>query len=150
MNVRDATRQAREGVYPSNSQRSFDNQKRRGGILDILFTCSVISFPFVALSAALLGVIFKYRIKHTNPSDDEPGVYYVRINATTLVLLASFSSSVAPLLISFFMNLLSYPISRRIIKLSEQERPRSLLPTPYQFTLIIALLRVALERCGDG
>jgi hypothetical protein len=110
---------------------------------EIWFSFAVIAVPLVSLSAMLLGIVLYFRVQRSTSSsftteEDEPGVYYVRISATTLVLLASFSSSVAPTLIGFLMTLVRYPISQHIVRHSEMENLEE-LPTPYQLGLLITL-----------
>lgn len=64
---------------------------------------------------------------------DYSRVFYVSINATKLVFISSWSSSVAPTLLGFVMSLWSFPIARRMGKLSVSERPGvgGALPTPF-------------------
>jgi len=124
-----------------------------GGTTDILVALAIIFIPLTLFSALLLGIVFQRRIQYLPPSsslstlDDSElystNAYYVRISSTTVVLLASFSSSIAPTLVSFFMVLFSYPISRRILKISDG-RKLSDLPTPFQLGLLITTLSGSL------
>jgi hypothetical protein len=113
---------------------------------EIWVTFAIITVPLVVLSATLVAIVLHLRVKHTEQLSfpplgtvvDEPGVYYVRISATTLVLLASFSSTVAPTLVGFLMTLVRYPISRDIVRHS-QRRNLHQLPTGYQLGLLITI-----------
>lgn len=115
----------------------------------IIISAAVISIPLVLLSVILLVIIFRYRLQNTRSSSssalssnipqDEANVYYVNFSATKLVLLASLSSSTAPLLTNFFLTLVSYPVSRRILTLSSK-RKLTRLPTPHQLGLLIYTL----------
>jgi hypothetical protein len=96
---------------------------------EIMRAFIIIFFPLASLSAALIGIVRARRVQSMhfssssaldmNGDENEPGVYLVRINSTTLVLLASFCSSLAPSLVVFVMNLFSYPVSRHILHTSD-------------------------------
>jgi hypothetical protein len=116
----------------------------------IFISIFMISAPLTLFSALLIGIVFKYRLppfqsssvpylSSLNPQYDQSGVYYVQFSATKLLVLASVSSSVAPLLASFFMNLVSYPIARRILSCSNRKQLAQ-LPTPSQLGLLIITL----------
>lgn len=81
-------------------------------------------------------------LQHLLPSEVyEKSVYYVRINSSALVLLGSFSSSIASILITAFMTLVSYPVARQLLKASQRPAQRDReLPTPYQLGFLITLL----------
>jgi hypothetical protein len=132
----------------ADTQEQPAHEPMKGGKTEILLTVGVIVIPLSIISAVLLGVVFLRRIEYpetsstgldSNTGTNEAGVYYVRVSSTTLVLLASFSSSVSTILISFFMLLISYPISKRILRSSELRNTDN-LPTSYQFGLLIASL----------
>jgi hypothetical protein len=113
---------------------------------EIWFAFAIITVPLVVLSATLVAIVLHYRVEHTQELSfpllgtevDEPGVYYVRISATTLVLLASFSSAVAPTLVGFLMTLVRYQVSRDIVRHSERGNLHQ-LPTGYQLGLLITI-----------
>src|SRR5436190_17243935 len=120
-------------------------------IANIIYKFAAISIPFIALSGILVAIIFLYRVPNNIQihSDLLPGeiheknVYYVRINSSTLVLLGSFSSSIASILITTFMSLVSYPVARRLL-LKVQAQNNGDLPTSYQLGLLITLLNGGL------
>jgi Zn-dependent protease with chaperone function len=118
-----------------------------GGTAEILLSFVAAFLPFIIFPAVLLGIVFIRRIQLTqtslsssslNSNENEDGVYYVAISSTTLVLMASFSSSMPSIVVGFVMNLLSYPISRSIVTQSQEGRKHQ-LPTPYQLGLLITL-----------
>ena len=128
--------------------RSFPKKNSRA-YTDIVFACLIISIPMLVLSAGLLGFIYAYRVIQTEsdilfpePSDgidNDPSAYLVNYSATRLITIASWSSSVAPLLPGFVMTLLSFPAARRFLGTSHSGQEQS-LPTPYQLGLYLQLL----------
>lgn len=118
-----------------------------GALTDILMALMVLSVPMLALSAVLLTLIFKHRVSSESPSLDtsidqtmslDDNAYYINYNATRLITVASWSSTVAPLLPSFVMTLLSFPIAKRVLEMSVAERKEG-LATPYQTSLLLGL-----------
>lgn len=115
-----------------------------GHLQDISLAFAVVVIPLSILSLALLGVVLGFQIDTSKPTslgpDQEPiaGYYIVDMSATTIVLIASYSSTIAPIAVGFAMTLLSYPIANDIIKYSER-RQLDKLPTPYQLGLMINL-----------
>lgn len=120
-----------------------------GGLSDIWLAGSIISLPMIALSAVLLGLIFHYQVNPNSsispdfqlPQDinEAQNAYLVNFSSTRLITVASWTSSFAPFLPWFVMNLLSFPTARHISRSSQQHRLTS-LPTPYQLNLYLALL----------
>lgn len=115
---------------------------------NMVVALTLVAFPLAIFSVSLVFLVLERRVRHTPPSapslsfqceEDEPGVFYVRIGSTTLVLLGSFSSSIAPVLVGFAMTLLSYSVAQRMLYLSNAERLQD-LPTPYQIVLLIKML----------
>ncbi|KEQ58392.1 uncharacterized protein M437DRAFT_59500 [Aureobasidium melanogenum CBS 110374] len=114
---------------------------------DIALSALVITVPFLILSGVLLALVFNLRVVQ-EPSIfsqgqqntlNEPGVYYVNISSTFLVFIASWSSSIVPMLATFMMTLASFPIANNVLKQSRLEKcTRSL--TPYQFALALNFL----------
>jgi hypothetical protein len=116
----------------------------------IFVSVFMISAPLTVFTAFLIGIVFKYRLQpiessspsylsDLNPQYNQSGIYYVEFSATKLVVLASVSSTVAPLLASFFMTLVSYPIAGRILSRSNGKQLAE-LPTPSQLGLLIVTL----------
>jgi hypothetical protein len=134
-------------MEPTDPLEKLPASKRAGGrTTEISVALAVISAPLFLVSAALIGLVAIRRVKQQSSSSeifaveqDEPSVYYVNISSTTLVLLASFSSTLAPTLVGFVMSLFSYSISQRVLRLSETEQLWE-LPTPYQLVVLVSLL----------
>lgn len=117
--------------------------------LQIFICVGLISVPLIVLSGVLLGLVLRHRL-HPPTSilaqvaeQHDSGVYFVNFNATRLLVLATLSSSVAPIVTTFFMNLLSYPLSSRFVKNSEALKYKS-LPTSHQLGLLILTLNGGL------
>ncbi|KAH0363970.1 hypothetical protein KCU65_g7030, partial [Aureobasidium melanogenum] len=118
-----------------------------GRYSDIALSALVTMVPILILSGVLLGLVFHLRVvqepsifsqdqQHTL---NEAGLYYVNISSTYLVFIASWSSSIIPMLATFLMTLASFPIANNVLKQSRLEKcTRSL--TPYQFALALNFL----------
>jgi len=97
--------------------------------VQIFMLVGVISLPFIVLSTVLLVIVFTHRLLPSTSilaqetAEQESGVYFINFDATRL-LVASLSSSAAPILTAFFMNLLSYPLSSRFISLFRRPKIR--------------------------
>jgi hypothetical protein len=119
-----------------------------GRITDILLHVVIFTIAMLALSAILLGLVYRYRVEHTPATTDrlqlpeerdEPGIVYVNFPSTRLIFVASWASSLAPLLVSSVVVLMSYPISQHILVATKPAR-RLDLPTPYQLVLALGML----------
>jgi len=123
-------------------------KRMRGRFSDILLSFAIITIPMLAFAGVLLGLVFHYRVTHNSPpyehlqlegTRDEPGIYYVDLNATFIVFIASWSSSVAPMLASFILVLAAYPICRQYLGQARANLTRELL-TPYQLALTLRFM----------
>lgn len=119
-----------------------------GRYMEILLSFLVMTVPLLAFSALLLGLIYHYRIvRNPFPSDnlrfderqDGSNAIYVGLSATTLITVASWSSTIAPILVGFAITLLSYPVASTILKAGQDSRPEQ-LPTTFQFSLMLRML----------
>jgi hypothetical protein len=121
----------------------------RGAHAEIALAACVISLPLVGLSAMLLGLVYYYRVSQNSllspdlqlrqPDAEGHDAYLVRFSATKLITLASWTSSVAPLLPAWVMTLMSYPAAKEILEYSRTSHMRY-LPTPYQLNLYLGAL----------
>jgi hypothetical protein len=120
----------------------------RGRAKDILLAFFALTVPMIALSAALLALIYHYRIVRNefissnlrlNTGQDDSKVVYVKFSATALTQVASWSSTLAPILVGFAITLISYPVARSIL-LARQNNDKRALPTPYQFYLMLRMV----------
>jgi hypothetical protein len=119
----------------------------RGVARDIWLACMISSIPLVAFSALLLGLVFHYQVIPKSPISSsfasaataDPSVVYVDFPATTLIIVASWSSTMAPLILPFLLTLVSFPVSRTLIQAS-QSGDRTRQPTPRQYALILRIM----------
>lgn len=114
----------------------------------ILIGFLVLTIPLTALVAALLGLVFRYRVKHNFVSElsiqslgthDENGVLYVNLNPTFLMKVASLSSTIATFLTTFAVGMTAYPLASAVLTKTRDGMPDGLL-TPYQYYLVLNLL----------
>ena len=119
-----------------------DKNGTGGDLGYLLVALGIVSIPLVALSVLFIVLILHYRIQHnhiTSPNlrtieTSDPGVYYTTISSTKFVLLASYSSTFAHVMIGFLMTFVSYPVSQRVLKHSKSRTLQN-LPTPLQLAL---------------
>jgi hypothetical protein len=104
-------------------------QKQMSGrYSDIWLSFSIVTLPMLTFSALLLGLVYCYRVTHGTAAS---------INLQTPDI-ASWSSSLGPLLAGFVMSLASYPLSRQFWNDVQDQEPS--LPTPFQFALILKFI----------
>jgi hypothetical protein len=111
------------------------------GIGSIFLSLAIVSVPLALFSGVLLALVFRYRItQSTSPFSDlrlangenDSLYYYVNFPAARLIFVASWSSSVAPTLVSFVMALSLFPTASKLFKNSKAQNGTRRLPTPYQ------------------
>ncbi|KAH9218649.1 hypothetical protein DL95DRAFT_405681 [Leptodontidium sp. 2 PMI_412] len=121
--------------------------RMRGRTGDILFAFSLMTIPMSVFSALLLGLIFYFRVTPSGsespdlqlPGASEHGNIYVDISATTLTTVASWSSTVAPILVGCAITLISYPVAQQILSAGRSGRTDK-LPTPFQLSLMLKMI----------
>jgi hypothetical protein len=119
----------------------------QGGKNDILLTLAIIFVPNVILTAVLLSLIFHYQIPQTysvlpgvpDPLSRESSAFLADFNATKLLTVASWTSTLSSLLPSFAMVLVSFPVARNMVNASKDKRTND-LPTPYQLSMLLGVL----------
>ena len=128
-----------------------DGRKRgtkiTGKWLESAFCFVVMTVPMLIFSALLLGLIYKYRIKgndfvspnlrFTSAQLDDNAVY-VDLSATLLITVASWSSTIAPVLVGFAITLVTFPIAKGMMNAANLNQPDR-LPTAYQLALMIRM-----------
>jgi hypothetical protein len=123
-------------------------KQMQGRIQEILIAFTVMTLPMLIFSSLLLGLVFHYRITQNNftssdlafdSNQNDPGVYFVRISATTFITVASWSSTLAPILVGFGVALVSYPVAKGLLTASENHEVAQ-LPTPFQLSLIVRMI----------
>ncbi|KAK4888698.1 hypothetical protein LTR27_012437 [Elasticomyces elasticus] len=132
----------------SNGDPEEQHDHMSGRLSDIVLNACLLVLPMLLLSATMLGLVFHYRIQHNSPinenlalasESDELGVYYITLNVTYLITIASWSSTLAPMLAASIVTLLSFPIGQKLLAASESGQQQRLL-TPYQLVLTIGML----------
>jgi hypothetical protein len=118
----------------------------QGRVRQIVIAFAVMVLPMLLLSGLLLGLIFFYRVppnkyihEDLGLEQDFPDAYLVHFSATMLVTVASWSSTVAPVLIGFAITLASYPAAKDLLTASNT-MDTAQLPTPFQLSLIVSTL----------
>lgn len=112
-------------------------------------TCDQI--PMLLLPTLLLGLVlarstsnnpssateFPFNADETSTSSDS---YFVKMNATTLLTISTWSSTLTPILGAALMHLWSYRAASSISKHS-QDSDKLDLPSPYQFAMILEMTK---------
>ncbi|KAL2066479.1 hypothetical protein VTL71DRAFT_2550 [Oculimacula yallundae] len=136
-----------EAASSGNQDVSPDQPRMGGRKGDIAFAFSLMTIPMSLFSALLLGLIFHFRVTpSTSTSDlqlpDTPthdSVIYVNTSATTLTTVASWSSTLAPILVGCAITLISYPVAKQIMTAGQSGRTEK-LPTPFQLSLMLKMI----------
>ena len=127
-----------------------------GWILEIGFASVVLILPMFTLTALLLALVLGQQMpyysstySYNNETELPLGsAYFVNYPATTLVYVASLSSTLAPLLIPSAMILFSYSLARSIARESDANNAPK-LPSPYQLQLLIKMVDARLAALGS-
>lgn len=123
---------------------------------DIFLAASLIVLPMVVLSAVFIGLVYRWQVvappnsllsgisgpfseslSLVNNSQSLTNSYFIDVEATTLVTIASWTSTAVSFLPPWVMMLLSYPIAGHFWKSSQASNTK--LPTPYQLWMLIDL-----------
>jgi hypothetical protein len=121
---------------------------------NVLWPMMAIIVPISLVAGVLIGLVCGYRVKTEqnlfqssgNASEAMSRAYIlVDYSATRLVFLASWLSTMAPILASFVMVLWSLPIARTM-RVASVELDAGHLPTPYQLSLIIGITLASMQR----
>ena len=124
-------------------------KRRTGGKRVIFASLAVIVIPMTGLAALLLGLVLSNNVQTPDEtpsssltldlgSEFDSSAYYVDFNPTTLVTIASWSSTVAPLLAVCAMILVSFPLAQSLK--TNSQTFGSDLPTPFQLSLLLETL----------
>ena len=118
-----------------------------GWPLDIAAASAMLILPMLVVTAVLLALIFMHRM----PSEGSTYSYsnltnlplgsalYVDYSPTTLVYIASLSSTLSTILISAAMILFSYSLARNMARNSDSNEGTQ-LPSPFQLQLLIRVV----------
>ncbi|RMZ82345.1 hypothetical protein DV738_g1784, partial [Chaetothyriales sp. CBS 135597] len=149
--TRPAKRSAYEIRRPSDS-----GQGKRIRLRALMLPALAITVPIACLSAALLSLVFGYRVRsepsffedtHGGVAQNSTSYVLVDFSATQLVFAASFLSTVAPLLASFVMSLWSLIVSAQMKDASTHHDFEN-LPTPYQLSILVGLCLASMGQLG--
>lgn len=123
------------------------NPKMKGRYREIFSSFFLMTVPMIAFSGLLLGLIFYYRVvpnKSASPnlelSNQQFNDYLlVRLSSTTLITVASWSSTIAPILVGVALTLISYPVAKSLMD-AVMDNNQEGLPTPYQLGLMLRMV----------
>ncbi|CAI7588484.1 unnamed protein product [Penicillium manginii] len=114
----------------------------------IAWSWVVVTLPITALTIVFLVMVFQYRVTpddspfanlHFPSTSNENNAIFVDLNSSVILFIASWASSLAPMLSGFLMALASFPIARQLSNNIRNGRTDS-LPTPYQLGLTLKFL----------
>jgi hypothetical protein len=139
----------------STSRASANVQGRKAGPtqmsgahFQIISSCLAATLPIILLAAALLTLVYIYRLPTAASPNQEGSTFatqtckyglYVNYSATRLTFIASLISTAAAYMSFPIMTLASYPVSRGLIKDSRRSS-QTALPSSYQTNLLVGLL----------
>lgn len=136
----------------TQSPQQDDRRSSASRAQDIVWNAFLLTFPLLVLTCGLFALIFAYRVdlsfrssslanSATRNTTDLPdkGAYYVDLSSTTLIFVASWMSSLAPLLTGFAITLAAYPVAETLLEDSDKGARERLL-TPFQLHLALRLL----------
>lgn len=145
------------GYEKLKAQKRTTSKEIMGGwLLEIGLASVVLILPMFTLTAVLLALVLGHQMpnfsssySYNNETELPLGsAYFVNYSATTLVYVASLSSTLAPLLISAAMILFSYSLARSIARESDANNAPK-LPSPFQLQLLIKMVDARLTALGS-
>ncbi|OCT53194.1 hypothetical protein CLCR_09692 [Cladophialophora carrionii] len=122
----------------------------------ILLPTSIVILPMACLVAGLLALIFGYRVRSEESLFEEVSnsrtlsnhaVVLVNYSATRIAFVASWASTLAPLLAGFIMSLTSFKYALVMYQSSSGGQQQD-LPTPYQYSILVGLCLASMGRLG--
>ena len=138
-------------------QKSKTSQGIMGGwVLEIGLASAMLILPMLILTAVLLALVLGHQMpdhnstySYNNETELPLGsAYFIDYSATTLVYIASLSSTLATLLVSAAMILFSYSLARSMVLKSDANNA-SELPSPFQLQLLIRIVDGRLTALGS-
>lgn len=126
-------------------------KRMQGQMFDIVTGTLMLTLPLLICNITLISIIFLYRIPESSAETLSRGAVYLDISATLFTTIASWSSTVSPLLAGFMILLASYPAAAHMVRGYRESRAEA-LPTPYQFSMMLqyragAFFRVIVDTC---
>lgn len=127
-----------------------------GSNLEILLASAFLIVPMLALTVTLIALVFRHQMPDNNSSysyENETALalgsaFYVDYSSTTLVYIASLSSTLATLLISAAMLLFSFSMAHDVATNSDRAAASN-LPSPYQLEMLIKMIDGRLMVLGS-
>ncbi|KAL9123749.1 MAG: hypothetical protein Q9217_006851 [Psora testacea] len=118
-----------------------------GQKFEVWLASMLLILPMVTLTGVLIALVFAYQMPYNRSSYSINNAtalplgqaYYVHYSSTTLVYIASLSSTLSTLLISAAMLLYSFSLAHDVARNSDQATA-SKLPSPYQLELLIRMI----------
>ena len=131
----------------SEAKRQPLDSKMGGQKLEIGFASALLIVPMLTLAALLIGLVYRHRMPDHLSSyslDNQTGLplgsaYFVNYSSTTLVYIASLSSTLSTLLIPAAMLLYSFVLANDLAKDSDQAAVPN-LPSPFQLDMLIKMV----------
>jgi hypothetical protein len=136
------------------SGSSGSSLRGRSRLSAIIWPAMIVTLPIAWLCGVLLGMTYGYRVRSepslfssiNNEQLNRPrGYLLINYSATRLVIIASFTSTLAPILAGSIMSLWTLPIARSM-KIASSTTQYSQLPTPYQLSLVIGISLASYQR----
>ena len=123
------------------------NSKMGGEKLEIGVASALLIAPMLTLAAILMFLIYRHRMPDHFSSyslDNQKNLplgsaYFVNYSSTTLVYIASLSSTLSTLLIPAAMLLYSFVLANDLAKDSDQAAVSN-LPSPFQLDMLIKMV----------
>ena len=123
------------------------DSKMSGQKLEIGFASALLIVPMLTLATLLIGLVYRHRMPDHFSSyslDNQTALplgsaYYVNYSSTTLVYIASLSSTLSTLLIPAAMLLYSFVLANDLAKDSDQAAVSN-LPSPFQLDMLIKMV----------
>lgn len=137
-----------DASYRQSATVDGSNKRSKEARTDITMASFFMIIPMLLLTALLLSLVLIYRIdsaKHlrshfasdqTHLSED---AFYVNVNSTFLIFVASWMSSLAPILVGCATALTTFPVARSLFhEVIEQNRTKAL--TPSHLALVLRIM----------
>jgi len=124
------------------------SKRQSSGRKDIALNAALLILPMLLFTTTILGLVYYYRVQRQpldstslqyTDTNNEFGAIYVKLSATYLIFIASWSSSIAPVLTAAALSLASYPAARSCLKNARSQQPKNLY-TPFQLTLALTMI----------
>ena len=128
-----------ESLIPTRPEPRFSN-------LTLWWTSFLVGAPILGFTAAFLGFVCRYRLTKSahHPFNIQPSTIddnrfiFVDFSATRLTFIASWSSTLAPMLLGSLMALWHQPTVYKLAALTKAGDVQK-LPTPHQLSMLVGL-----------